>query len=187
MAKKELIRQSAIKIIAQEGYYNTTVKMIAEQANVAVGTVYNYFSNKKEILNHIFAIEFDKRIKLLQKLKEDEALSLKEKLVSFLDQHFNDLKSNPATTTVLVQESNLPSNHSLAAVDDFMNQLPDLLAKMIGQAQAKGEIREVNSELIATAIFNTIRGVAMKVAQNDDFSFPQAKKIINQIWLGLGK
>ncbi|GAB6098256.1 hypothetical protein JCM16358_01350 [Halanaerocella petrolearia] len=187
MSKKELIRISAIKVIANEGYYNTTVKMIANQADIAVGTVYNYFSNKKEILNYIFKVEFDKRIELLKKLKEKD-ISLKEKLVIFLDDHFDDLQSNPDVASVLVQESRPPRKYSLEAINDFMDKLPDLLAIMIDAAKEKGEIREVNSQLIANSIFYTIRGVAIKTAQDSAYSFTQAKKeLINQIWFGLEK
>jgi len=49
--KKELIRQSAIDVIAEKGYFNTTAKIIAEKAGIAVGTIYIYFSNKEEILS----------------------------------------------------------------------------------------------------------------------------------------
>lgn len=61
MIKKELIRKSAIKIIARDGFYNANVKSIAEEAGIAVGTVYLYFKNKEDILDYIFCIENQKR------------------------------------------------------------------------------------------------------------------------------
>lgn len=188
VTKKELIRESAIKVIAAEGYYNTTVKMIAEEADIAVGTVYNYFTNKKEILNYIFKVEFDKRIELLESLRKQEK-SLREILIFFLNKHFSWLENSRATTTVLVQESSLPHKHSLTAINDFMNKLPQLLAEMIETAQQKGEIRKVNSEIIANAIFHSIRGVALKVEGDDlDYNFNMAKReLINFIWVGLIK
>ncbi|AGB41174.1 transcriptional regulator [Halobacteroides halobius DSM 5150] len=187
MDKKELIRNSAIKVIAAEGYHNTTVKMIAQKAEIAVGTIYNYFSNKGEILNYIFEVEFNKRIELLQQLKQKN-ISLKEKIMIFLDKHFADLKANSDTATVLIQESKLPRKHSLEAINNFMNKLPDLLAKIIDQAREKEEIRIVNSQLVANIIFHTIRGVATKVVKDNKLSFTEAKKeLLDQIWFGLSK
>ncbi|SJZ30576.1 TetR/AcrR family transcriptional regulator [Selenihalanaerobacter shriftii] len=186
MTKQELIRKNAAKVIAQEGYHNTTVQMIADEAGVAVGTIYNYFGNKKEILNYIFKVEFKKRTKLLDRLNKEE-ISLKEKLRIFLDNHFTALQANPNEATVLVQESRLPSKYSLESVDNFINNLPQLLAKILNEAIDKGEIKAINPQLIANAIFHAIRGVAIQAVENqDDYDFEMAKEeLFNFIWSGL--
>jgi AcrR family transcriptional regulator len=44
------ILAAAARIIAEKGYANTTTREIAEAADVAEGTLYNYFANKREIL-----------------------------------------------------------------------------------------------------------------------------------------
>lgn len=54
MKKKDLIRLSATKIIEEEGFYKTKVKAIADDAEIAVGTVYIYFKSKDDILDYIF-------------------------------------------------------------------------------------------------------------------------------------
>ncbi len=187
MEKRELIRESAIKVIAKNGYHNTKVQMIANQAGVAVGTVYNYFANKEEILNYIFEVEFNKRLRLLKQLQQNK-ISFKDRLLAFLKEHFLELESHPDTTRVLVQESQLPQKYSLIAVNDFMNKLPEMLAIMINEAKEKGEIREVDSILIANTIFHAIQGMARKVALDDHYSFSQAsRELINLLWLGLNK
>lgn len=185
MNKKELIRQNAIKLIAQTGYHDTTVSSIADEAKVAVGTIYNHFTDKREILNYIFEVEFNKRIKILQQLKEKD-ISLQEKLIAFLDHHFEHLSSNPETMSVLIQESRTPRKHNLEAIDNFMDRLPELLADIIDKSKATGEIRDVDSELIAHIIFHSIRGGVMKVADNEKHNLTQAKReLINLFWIGL--
>jgi AcrR family transcriptional regulator len=44
------ILAAAARILAEKGYANTTTREIAEAADVAEGTLYNYFANKREIL-----------------------------------------------------------------------------------------------------------------------------------------
>ncbi len=44
------ILAAAAHILAEKGYANTTTREIAEAADVAEGTLYNYFANKREIL-----------------------------------------------------------------------------------------------------------------------------------------
>ena len=51
--KKEQIRQAAIAVIAREGFTRRP-PIRSRRAGVAVGTIYNYFKNKEDILNHIF-------------------------------------------------------------------------------------------------------------------------------------
>jgi AcrR family transcriptional regulator len=44
------ILAGAARVFAEKGYANTTTREIAEAADVAEGTLYNYFANKREIL-----------------------------------------------------------------------------------------------------------------------------------------
>lgn len=44
------IMDAAASIIAEQGYANTRTKAIAEAADMAEGTLYNYFKNKRDIL-----------------------------------------------------------------------------------------------------------------------------------------
>ena len=52
--KRERILQSAIKVFARKGFYNTRVSEIARTAGVADGTIYLYFKNKDDILISLF-------------------------------------------------------------------------------------------------------------------------------------
>ncbi|MCB0185770.1 MAG: TetR/AcrR family transcriptional regulator [Caldilineaceae bacterium] len=49
------ILEAAIAVIAEQGFQNTTIKQIAARAEVADGTIYNYFKNKDDILTAIIA------------------------------------------------------------------------------------------------------------------------------------
>jgi AcrR family transcriptional regulator len=44
------ILTAAARTFAEKGYANTTTREVAEAADVAEGTLYNYFANKREIL-----------------------------------------------------------------------------------------------------------------------------------------
>ncbi len=47
--KVERIIKAAFKLFNEKGYYNTTTADIAKEANVATGSVYSYFEDKKDI------------------------------------------------------------------------------------------------------------------------------------------
>jgi AcrR family transcriptional regulator len=52
-SKRQAIIEAARNIFAQKGYEDTTIAEIAEAAGVAVGTVYLYFRNKREIYTSV--------------------------------------------------------------------------------------------------------------------------------------
>jgi AcrR family transcriptional regulator len=56
---KNLIVSTALRLFAEEGYANTTIKKIAETAQVAQGLTYNYFKSKEELLLAIFQQGFE--------------------------------------------------------------------------------------------------------------------------------
>lgn len=48
--RRQHILDAAIAVIARNGFQKTTIKQIAAEAEVADGTIYNYFKNKEAIL-----------------------------------------------------------------------------------------------------------------------------------------
>jgi AcrR family transcriptional regulator len=49
-ARRTQILLGAAKVFAEKGYHKATTKEVAQAAGVAEGTIYNYFTNKRELL-----------------------------------------------------------------------------------------------------------------------------------------
>lgn len=47
---RELILKKAQKILYNEGYSSINIRRVAEECNIAVGTIYNYFSGKNDLI-----------------------------------------------------------------------------------------------------------------------------------------
>jgi TetR/AcrR family fatty acid metabolism transcriptional regulator len=85
--KRQNILSSAIKVFSEKGYNDATISEIAQLADVATGTVYEYFRNKEELLlaipeerlQHHLA-EIEKAFTLVEPLR---------KLRRFVKYHFN--------------------------------------------------------------------------------------------------
>lgn len=50
IATKNKIKKTARKLFAQKGYYKVTTNMIAKEAEVPIGSFYNYFENKEDLI-----------------------------------------------------------------------------------------------------------------------------------------
>lgn len=165
--KKDLIRQAAVKVIARDGYYNTKTAKIAEEANVAVGTIYNYFDSKDDILEYIFKVEFEKRISYLKEV-EKEDMTIYEKLSFFIRKHFKEVKNNLDTAQILVREKEFPKTSEFSSILVYLNDIPALLEEMLREAIKKGEIRQQNISITAGLIFGGLQGVVEKALRTNN-------------------
>lgn len=53
---KEQILESALNLFSNNGYDNTSVKEIAQKANISHGLLYNYFDSKEDLLRQLFVL-----------------------------------------------------------------------------------------------------------------------------------
>ena len=170
--KKEVIRKAAVDVISEYGYYNTSISQIAERAAVAVGTIYNYFENKEEILEYIFSVELEKRIKFLKELKEKE-ISVWDKIKKFLEMHFAEVRRNTAAAKISVREKEFPRAAHSGAIAEYRSQIPEQIKKIVQEAVAKGEMREHNIEIISAMIFASVHGIVERAIKTDNFAVLQ--------------
>lgn len=54
MSKREDILNATLDLIDEEGLQSVTFAKIMKRANVGSGTVFNYFSNKEELINELY-------------------------------------------------------------------------------------------------------------------------------------
>lgn len=48
------IREVALRLFAETGYDKTTIRLIAREADMALGLLYNYYSSKEDLLRDIY-------------------------------------------------------------------------------------------------------------------------------------
>ncbi|WP_072995722.1 TetR/AcrR family transcriptional regulator [Pseudozobellia thermophila] len=54
MKKRESILRSALRLLVNNGVHNTPMSAIAKEAGTGMGTIYNYFENKDELINELY-------------------------------------------------------------------------------------------------------------------------------------
>src|ERR1700760_1322119 len=52
--KRRVILDAAVRVFARQGFHTCRVSDIADEAHVAYGLVYHYFSSKEQILDAVF-------------------------------------------------------------------------------------------------------------------------------------
>src|SRR3989442_5170623 len=71
--KRRLILDAAVRVFARKGYHAARVGDIAEEAGVAYGLLYHYFSSKEEVLRNVFRETWRALIATINSVAEGDA------------------------------------------------------------------------------------------------------------------
>ena len=175
--KREEIREAAIGVIAASGYYYATTDRIAEAAGIAVGTIYNYFRNKEEILEYIFKVEVDKRFRYHDTLSAQEMPAL-DKLRQLLTMHFTEIMGEPAVGQIMVRERYTSADQQLPGIREFIQGVPKRLQRILDEAVAKGEIRPCDTTIVAIALWGSVEAIVSKAVFEEDAD--QQRRLLSQ-------
>ena len=74
---RENIIENARKRLLEEGYDNFSIRLIAKDCGIAVGTVYNYFPAKEDIISEIMLDDWNTALKLMD-IRSKKAVNVKE-------------------------------------------------------------------------------------------------------------
>ncbi|RJP24973.1 MAG: TetR/AcrR family transcriptional regulator [Candidatus Abyssobacteria bacterium SURF_5] len=156
---RESIIDAAIEVFARTGFYKAKAAEIAGKADVAVGTIYNYFKNKDDILISIFNErigELTKSVRTaIEKVEKPE-----EKLSIILDSTISvlehDRKLAEVITIELRQSNKFFSSTAIASVTEFL----DLITDVIREGQKKKVFRlDIDPRFVSLTILGTIENL----------------------------
>jgi TetR/AcrR family fatty acid metabolism transcriptional regulator len=171
MSKKEQIRAAAVKIIARDGFFNATTDKIAAEAKVAVGTLYNYFSSKEEILDYIFAVEFQKRYDFYQNMK-NWRMDWFLKINGILNYHLQEFLKEPDVATILLAERMNAHRYAIRSLGDF-TQLTDIISDILNSAREENKIRPCDVQCLTLLISGFLNELVYLIATTENYSDPK--------------
>ena len=90
--KKALIKETAMELFAQKGFSGTSMSLIAKQAGISKGLIYNYFTNKEDLIKTIIIDGFKIIIDVFDTNKD--GVLTDEEMVFFLKGTSSILKEN---------------------------------------------------------------------------------------------
>ncbi len=189
--KKEMVRQAAAEVIARDGFHDATIDKIAAAAGVAVGTIYNYFHNKDDILNYIFQNEYEKRRDFYENMRKQNIHPL-EQLKLILTMHFDEVKKNPHVFRVLLQERHISRFCHFQGMSRFEG-LPRFIEEILAAGISSGKLQRLDLKIITVAIFGAIealmRRYLLELEENgQSFLLDHAStEILKLFWNGLAR
>jgi TetR/AcrR family fatty acid metabolism transcriptional regulator len=189
--KRELILDAALKTFVKRGYNDTKVAEIAAEANVAEGTLYNYFSSKEEILLALFDEKWKMIIENI-KSKISTIENPNDKLKAIFMTIINMLRKDRYLAEIFLidmKQSNLfLNNYTINRVLEFINIIEDILK----EGKQKGIYKKnLNTKVAKMVIFGSAQGILMswllsesKMIKDKSFNFSlySAAKTLKEIF-----
>lgn len=158
--KREAILRAAIRVFANNGYFNSKVADIAREAGVADGTVYLYFKSKEEILHSIFDRKMEEAIAEGRK-QIDGVSDPREKLRRIANLHLERLGADRDLAVVFQVElrgsTKFMEEFSAAGFAEYLG----LIRSTIEEGQRTSVFRaDLNPKVAAKILFGALDEMA---------------------------
>lgn len=187
--RKRWIIKAAVSAFAQKGFHLTSMREIAKDAAVAIGTLYHYFASKEDILIDILREEID----VLQRALADITQSnqpAKEKIEDALQLCFDRLVKDKSLTKLIFREKVISQDKFKDGFHSLHDTVTSHLEKIITQGVAKGEIAPCNPSLVAELIMGAIEAIIGKIVYTEEPNIEMrlreaAQQLHKLLWQGL--
>ena len=149
--KRRAILHAAVRVFAEKGYHGCRIADVARAAGVAYGLVYHYFRNKEELLESVFAEQWAILINALRAI-DDGPGTAADKIAAVYGFVFDVFKTAPAAVRVLILEvTRTPHSLRAGSTRETFEQAVRLVADVLRQGQARGELRPELDPVVAAA------------------------------------
>jgi TetR/AcrR family fatty acid metabolism transcriptional regulator len=157
--KRRIILEAAVRVFARQGFHTCRVSDIADEAGVAYGLVYHYFSSKDEILDTLFLERWDVMLEAISDV-DASSRSPREKLNAIAGFIVDSYRHDPELMKVIIVEVTRAANTfgrtHLAKIREAYAQIAGIVAR----AQSAGAFREqINPDFAALAFYGLIEQV----------------------------
>ena len=175
-----------MRVFARRGFHTSRVGDIAEEAGVAHGLLYHYFSSKDEVLQTVFRENWSE---LLQRFEQVDASDepADEKLRGIVKILLRTWRNDPDLVTVMVRE--VGRSAQLATQVEVIGEGFAVIERVIREGQAEGVFRSgldprLASWVVYGGLEEILTGWVMGRLPDGDEEVARAERTIVDVVLG---
>jgi TetR/AcrR family transcriptional regulator, fatty acid metabolism regulator protein len=180
--KRRQILDAAIRVFARQGFHATRVADIADEADVAYGLVYHYFSSKEEVLNELFSERWSLLLAAIEEADRSEA-SPRAKLEAVAGFIVESYRHDPELMKVIIVEVTRAANSFGRTHLPEIRRAYDSIAGIVAQGQKKGVFRrDIDATFASMSFYGAIEqllsGWIFELIPGSDTDFEEAKTLV---------
>jgi TetR/AcrR family fatty acid metabolism transcriptional regulator len=189
--KKDQIVEAAIREFARKGFSRTTINDIASAAGIGKGTVYEYFSNKEEIVHETFlffmhTLEPDFQSIFLSKASAMEKMKqVLDGFSLFVGSEYREMMELMFQFWSESIKDKGPKGVMFKEMIKFYQVYREIFSDIIIEGMGDGSFRkDINPRSTAAMIVGTLDGLLVQwVLEKDILDFPDILKTVTNIVL----
>jgi AcrR family transcriptional regulator len=180
--KRRQILDAAIRVFARQGFHSTRVSDIADEAGVAYGLVYHYFSSKEEVLNELFTERWSL---LLAAIDEADRVgeTPRAKLEAVAGFIVDSYRHDPELMKVIIVEVTRAANSFGQTHLPEIRRAYESIAKIVAEGQEEGAFRrDIDPDFASMSFYGAIEqllsGWIFDLIPASEADFEQAKTLV---------
>ncbi|WP_262249756.1 TetR/AcrR family transcriptional regulator [Parapedobacter soli] len=182
-AKKQAIYESTLRLIKEFGFHGTPMSQIAQEANVATGTIYHYFDSKDELIVDLYHHTKERMLQAIFK-RSDPILPYPERFASVWINLVKYYVRHPEVLSFMEQFFSSPYVKVVYPEDLLCFQ--DEISVFLKQGIQEGYIKPLDINIISAAYIGTLSATAKRnIHGRFALKEEDLKKMIAIIWDGI--
>ena len=179
--KRAQILAIAEQLFADNGYDGTSVRDIAQLANVNLAMISYYFGSKEKLLEALIEDRAGYTLGILEELNKNQTLSPWDKIDQQLEYYVEKILTNSRFHCIMSQQYNQTRSTEIKElIINIKLRNLEQIKKVITDGQKKGFFRKVDIDLTMASVFGTLTHVTssrslycrlLKVDETDDATY----------------
>lgn len=164
--RKEEIVRIAEKLFKKKGYSAVTMRDIAQAMGIKAASLYNHIQSKQQILSEIIITIGEEFTQGMEEIVAAELSSI-EKLEQIIRLHVRITMKNPSRMATM----NNDWMHLEGQLDYYLSlrrNYEDSFRQILAVGIEKGELKQVNLEIILFSILSTLRSLYLWIPKKED-------------------
>lgn len=164
--RKEEIVRIAEKLFKKKGYSAVTMRDIAQAMGIKAASLYNHIQSKQQILSEIIIAIGEEFTQGMEEIVAAELSSI-EKLEQIIRLHVRITMKNPSRMATM----NNDWMHLEGQLDYYLSlrrNYEDSFRQILEIGIEKGELKQVNPEIMLFSILSTLRSLYLWIPKKED-------------------
>lgn len=171
---EENIFNSALKLFGENGYEKVDMKMISREVGIAVGTLYNYYTNKKDLYSNVFINSWRKTFLKLDCILQNQ-LNIENKTKLFICTLYDDISERKGLGVELSRVIKDFSDEEMVKINEVREGIHNRIGLILQGCRERDDMYIDNNmkarliDSILAAITSTIRNYPEQRDENIKF------------------
>ena len=175
---EQKIFNAVVLLIRRHGYSAVSMRMIAKESGIAVGTLYNYYSDKEELTTTVVYLSWKESLRNLERILDKE-LKPRKKLHLFLERLYEEISQRRGIGNELMKHDLYKDKKFIEIQVEYTGIFRRLLKELEeaeGKSFEEGFIKRIQKSIMLITI-NLVNEFMEEERENIEY----LKKIADQL------